>query len=396
VFCEGKMSEERLRKDLHSPSEFIGFKKPRKFSVDEIRKLALSTDINRTHILVSFLPFNDDFSLKVIGLIHSGSSFEKSVVSVHNIGYAYPHLLAFDSVSPGHVSVSIGGNVILTLRDGQLFKFLKSPLLVGPISEYFKSPHEYLASKIIEFKPTVDDKYYDPLKSASFYYRDCINRLLSSILHNNHGSTLLILRQDKNRRIQPKLSNLNIKYKINYHNIWNYLVKLLNIDCKQSRLFWQNFNKKPKPSKPKMNELDIRLDYKHENLRLMIDDAIDFISCLARIDGCVVMTDKFQVLGFGAEVIYSSPIFDFITVTDNCEATHSQEISLDEFGTRHRSAIRFCSSHPDAIAFVFSSDGGMKAITTVNSKLLMWKEPKLAVRWYRESNKDYWLPISHY
>jgi len=292
--------------------------------------------------------------------------------------------------------VSIGGSVILTLRDGRLTKFLKSPLLVGPISEYFKSAHEYLASKITEFNPTIDSDYYDPVLSASFYYRDCLNRLLSSILRSNHGSTLLILGQYKNRKIQPKLSNLRIKYKINYCNIWNYLVELLNIDCKRSQLSCPNLDKTSNSSKSVNSRLTDRLDYRYEYLSLMIDDAIAFLSCLARIDGCVVMTDDFRVLGFGAEFTSSSSRFDFVSVTHDCKAIHAQEISLDEYGTRHRSAIRFCSSHPDAIAFVFSSDGGMKAITTVNSRLLMWDELKLAVRWYREQDKDYWLPISHY
>lgn len=84
--CEGKMSKKRLRQDLHSRSELVSFNRPRKFSVNEIRKLALSTDINRTHIVVSFSPLNDDLSLEIIGLIHSGSTFEKSVVSVHHFG----------------------------------------------------------------------------------------------------------------------------------------------------------------------------------------------------------------------------------------------------------------------------------------------------------------------
>ena len=137
-------------------------------------------------------------------------------------------------------------------------------------------------------------------------------------------------------------------------------------------------------------------DYRSEDLSLMIDDSIDFISRLANIDGCVVMTDNLQVLAFGAEFISSSSKPEFITVTDDCEATKTQEISLDEFGTRHRSAIRFCNGRSDAIAFVFSSDGGMKAITTVNSKLLMWKDLKLAVRCHRDEDKNYWLPVSHY
>jgi len=32
------------------------------------------------------------------------------------------------------------------------------------------------------------------------------------------------------------------------------------------------------------------------------------------------------------------------------------------FGTRHRSTIRFCRKFPSALGFVFSQDGGIKAV----------------------------------
>jgi DNA integrity scanning protein DisA with diadenylate cyclase activity len=48
----------------------------------------------------------------------------------------------------------------------------------------------------------------------------------------------------------------------------------------------------------------------------------------------------------------------------------SKDIEL--FGTRHRSAFRFCSSFEDSIAFIVSQDGDIKVTKRVGSEVILW------------------------
>src|SRR6185295_2406861 len=79
---------------------------------------------------------------------------------------------------------------------------------------------------------------------------------------------------------------------------------------------------------------------------LALSDTVDRATS---VDGCVVLTRKLQLLGFGGEIRVPT------------------EHSLDEdrhTGTRHRSAARFCKKFPGAIALVVSQDGQVSIFCT--------------------------------
>ena len=48
-------------------------------------------------------------------------------------------------------------------------------------------------------------------------------------------------------------------------------------------------------------------------------------------------------------------------------------ISIENFGTRHRSAFRFCSNYDWAVAFIISQDGGIKVVKKVNDDVILWE-----------------------
>lgn len=51
-----------------------------------------------------------------------------------------------------------------------------------------------------------------------------------------------------------------------------------------------------------------------------------------------------------------------------------QSVSVDNYGTRHRSAFRFSSSLDDSVAFIVSQDGGVKARKGVQDKVFLWPD----------------------
>jgi DNA integrity scanning protein DisA with diadenylate cyclase activity len=87
----------------------------------------------------------------------------------------------------------------------------------------------------------------------------------------------------------------------------------------------------------------------------------------SRVDGGVLITDHYQLLGFGVEVVAPADELRTITLDDG-----SKE-NIEQYGTRHRSAFRLCDCYCEAVAFVCSQDGGIKCVRNVNGTVRLWK-----------------------
>ena len=114
------------------------------------------------------------------------------------------------------------------------------------------------------------------------------------------------------------------------------------------------------------------LEWHQHNLEESALDAARFVASLTAVDGAVVLTDKLRIIGFGAEVRVSSSGTDTIHVAKDTEASDLSTAPFTGYGTRHRSSFRFVESVEPSVAFIMSQDGGIKATTKVNAKVVMW------------------------
>ena len=110
----------------------------------------------------------------------------------------------------------------------------------------------------------------------------------------------------------------------------------------------------------------------------------DLVHSLAAVDGAVVLTRDFTLKGFGAVIGQSQYDDDNEKVTEVLSVTldenpqcwyrikHSHERPLDSFGTRHRSAYRFCKEVPGAMAFVISQDGDIRLFAPQDGQVVLF------------------------
>ena len=84
------------------------------------------------------------------------------------------------------------------------------------------------------------------------------------------------------------------------------------------------------------------------------------VAGLTAVDGAVVLTDRYELLGFGATIARrkGSPQVEQVTLTEPIEGampvlTYPEHLG----GTRHLSAAQFIQDQRDAIALVASQDG---------------------------------------
>ena len=87
---------------------------------------------------------------------------------------------------------------------------------------------------------------------------------------------------------------------------------------------------------------------------------------LAAVDGAVLVTDRLRILGFGVEVLAPAG-------SSSIELSDGNSREVTAYGTRHRSAFRFCEAYPRGTAFVCSQDGGIKCVRARGGRVRVWQ-----------------------
>jgi hypothetical protein len=88
--------------------------------------------------------------------------------------------------------------------------------------------------------------------------------------------------------------------------------------------------------------------------------AVDGVAGLTAVDGATIITDRYELLAFGAKIGRrdGAPRVEAVTVTEPIEGSVATTTNPSEMGgTRHLSAAQFVHDQQNAIALVASQDG---------------------------------------
>jgi hypothetical protein len=96
------------------------------------------------------------------------------------------------------------------------------------------------------------------------------------------------------------------------------------------------------------------------------------IAGLAAVDGAVVLTQAFEILGFGAEIAGRRADVPEVARARDIEGVERTFESVERVGTRHRSAYRFCAGERDALAVVVSQDGDVRFVRWQRDAVMYW------------------------
>jgi hypothetical protein len=113
----------------------LSFEQKRAFNKGEILRLAPATDPEKMLIGVEY---SIKKGLLIWGLVDIGSSWWKFIHGESSSGYTPPAELTISSTSPGNVTVSRGGRILLSLNGGKIEKPLNGLFDEGPVHDFFK------------------------------------------------------------------------------------------------------------------------------------------------------------------------------------------------------------------------------------------------------------------
>ena len=274
----------------------------------------------------------------------------------------------------GVIIVSVGGEILVILRNGSIYFPQTDLLFDGLISDYVKPVRRAFYRDVVRL---CKDSKWDPEGHDDEYpqrfFNFCLSRILTSIRDKGHGGTLLLVPNELSVSDSRLADRVTIKYPCAYDYIWKLMMDHLVLHRRYFEMHFAMWDSKV-PIDPKQYQSISSCENDREEIDEALADCFRLIGSLSSVDGAVVMTDHLRVLGFGAEVIALSPTLKYVNLASDARARSTRAVSIESYGTRHRSAFRFCSSYEYSVAFIVSQDGGVRAAKRSGPDVIFWPD----------------------
>lgn len=424
-----------------STSQCTRFPHPLPCDTRTLRKLAQAVDPSCAALAVAA----KDDGLQILGIVDQLPLKLERFANWESMVWApSPDLFYAQITGAGEITVYIRDRVVAVLRQNRLISREHDALWNGPLSAALNSHVRRFQNDI---RREVGDSLY---KSAGKWFegtdelwrcsedfgnelRDLwlgtLCRVLLRIRNYRHGGALILCPRNST-------ADLNIKYPIVYRRISDSLrhyaaadicQQFIEIEARQGRLNSLQMEGKPVAGFGYFVTPDGRENIfmqevpllKHDVLlrswhylalradtRAALAGAVGLAASLSRVDGAILLENGLDVGGFGVEIRTKADVKRVYLAEDE-QATKIIAADPRAYGTRHRSMMRYCQSHPSAVGFVVSQDGDIRAIKSVASKLVMWEQLRLRagtpdeemfplqIDWHLKENGSLEKPVGH-
>lgn len=337
------------------------FEVPRELTPGELVRLAPACDSKKTLILAQWAA--DGAGSCLWGLADVGGPDDGSFGPLREFrirGHA-----------PGDLSVSVRGRTICRYRDGKIQVPEAGLINRGAIYEFFRATSLDFAEHILASTNHVEKPC--PLAERderAFGYLAIIQDLADGMQQLGHGGCILIIPESN---FEGVWDNLTSKYKCENESIWTQLV---------GRWIYY-YHRNAMRFKSTADELFSAESQLHE-METGLRNSVAGVTALTGVDGAVLMTRKFQLLGFGCVVPLREQTKYRVFRSADRRGEHLERIVPNEYGTRHRSAFEFCYRFSPSVAIVVSSDSGIKFVTRRNDDVYFWENTSFDSRSERD------------
>jgi hypothetical protein len=343
------------------------FRETRPLSVTEIRRLAPATKPSSTFIAIEC----SDDGPRIWGTVDAGSNWTDFIGGESSSGTMLPFNLVITVGAPGSMSIRFSDFLLYNAEHGQVARHSSNVLKFGPIHEFFRPVLRQLVREALPGVEEESDVGDHLLISYGGEYLRFLVRTLRYAEELAHGGTVVILRDEGGARIA---NHAAIKYETVGLELWKDLVQCLRLTYAEI----ESTKAIDGPDKIEPESLDawraVSRDLREVRQRLI--DLSRFLSRLTQVDGALVVTDQFRVLGFGAVIKNLSNVPLVVRSCVNERGDRFVEERSEFYGTRHRSAMTLCREM-DSVIFVLSQDGGVKALKFVEGNALLWPSVSL-------------------
>ena len=309
--------------------------------------------------------------LRIWGLIDQSVHFSTYVMKETSIGPEMPGMFQVVIQGVGEIAVYktyvlLGGlkqDLLVTKQHRVLQSGPVHSKLMGSIERYQKRVISSVGKRVYEIR----DHWNESLEKL---WVSILCRILIGIQRYGHGGAVLISDGE---------DGLNPKYSLTYPRLPEALVRNGSQTIKGT-LYSDRINE-CLDNTPDEIPADLYLDQAGTtaNLREIggeLTGCVRFLTSLSRVDGLIWLSSNLSLQAFGVEItLRNDPSKVFRALDSN--ATKLKRLDLSHFGMRHRSMIRYCAANRDAVGFVVSQDGDVRAVTRVHDFVVLWENVRI-------------------
>ena len=296
--------------DAYIYAHVLLFKSPIPFNTRELNKLAPALNAHMSYLLLD----TNKKPFKMVGVIASYTAWEKIITRELTMGNRMPRIPNIFVNGPGELKACFGEATIVSYNSGHCF-FYRTDTFTSTL---------------------VADELANGSNVSENERLQLLYRIIWKVSNYNHGGAILIVPSE-----EACADYIDIKYQL------------------ASGFLFRKENGHEKPS-GKARDKEI-ITY------------ADLIAKLTSVDGSVILTKDFDLLGFGAETLMDKmedkhPDMCFIKYDGREDTTKH----FKDHGMRHRAGYRFCSAVEGSVAFIISSDGSIEACTKHDNKVVVY------------------------
>jgi len=347
------------------------FNEYRLFSANELRRLSPAAGFYRSLVGINL---DSNHNPSIWGIIQSGPHWLRALRGGRGTPSTLPPHLVLYITGPGRIEVNKGSTTVGQLRDGMVFGPSMNVLDSKWLSLAFASTRQELMDLHTAERKMHGQNWaiLDP-EVTRIIGQHTLKRIIASMRNFEHGGTLLIVPSEMSNQFNSKNPYLSFKYRftegyarLRFHSL---MLKIMNTLASTHCL-----DSKSKQELPQVgwHEYAASQDESLIELDEGIFEMAHLIAGLSTVDGAVVMTKRFELLGFAGEIGCSAADVNQVARAGDLEADIFVLESTERVGTRHRSVYRFCNEVHDAIGIVVSQDGGVRIISWKNDRVTYW------------------------
>jgi hypothetical protein len=319
------------------------FERSLPLSVDSLTKIAPAFNPQHTALIIES-DNNAKTSYRIWGAMYFSSlsnPLKEIPVWIEDQTFVRPDVFMVSAISPGSLMISRGNSQIGRFVSGQFIKAVPTPFSSWAMGNYIKNI----------YSETSNPEFFQPNFWHTF--SAALDYLLSEISSRSHGASLVII---------PDFCSKN------YRNLYSRryaFPESLQINAMIEALIHLPTD---------TDNSILRLGYNKK-----ISERLCALAQLACVDGALVITEKFEVLSFGATL--RAPRWKgHVVVGPYGFSNGGEEFEHRMLGTRHHSVMNFIGECAESIGFVISQDGPIRGFIKKDAEtLLCWPDCRVSM-----------------
>ncbi|MGZ3457656.1 MAG: putative sensor domain DACNV-containing protein [Archangium sp.] len=321
-------------------TELLRLESPIPFTAHSVLKLAPALDPELSSLAVGPVEKSPElFCWGVFSFQPRSNYFTEIPVAIEGGQYFWPDHFTISSTAAGSLSFSRGFAMLGRLVSGQFIRASPTPFSEASLGGIWL---EHVART-----QTFRDHGHDYARLTLYALRV----LLDEAARRGHGGTIVVA--------PPPNVAEETHYTPNRVLVGEQQLRQRIVQCME----WER----------KLRNPQVSSGFGIASHRITFE-TVQRLSQLAAIDGALILSDELDVVAFGTTL--RAPRWSGRTVAfGTLGAGAEQHFDLKLHGTRHRSAIDFAGARPDAIVFVISQDGPIRAFARHDeSTVLFWED----------------------